>query len=254
MQLAAYINFSLNVATDLIFALVIPLCMLWNLNMSFRTKLSLFFILGLGCFVCACAVVRISYLGAYGASGDWLWDTVHLAVWSVIELNVGIIAGSLPSLRPLVRRFLGSIYGSGSRGGAGGGGRSNNNMYYAGGLSSGRSKSRGSRGGGRWARYASGGGTLHSQHHHHHHRLPHGHGLADGGLPLDDASSQKNLHDPASPSAVPGEMSKGSFEMSCYGVESHITSGKARRPSEDFPTGITKTTQMTVSYDDSRHV
>lgn len=231
MQLLAYINFSLNVVTDLIFALVIPLCMLWNLNMSFRTKLSLFFILGLGCFVCACAVVRISYLSAYGASGDWLWDTVHLAVWSVIELNVGIIAGSLPSLRPLVKRFLGSIYGTGSR----------NQNYYAGGLSS---KSKGSRG---WRRYASGGGvrsTLHSQHH----RLPDG--LPDG-LPLDDASSQKQLHDPA---FAAGETSKASFEMSCYGVESHITSGKAKRPSEDFPAGITKTTQMTVSYDDSRHV
>lgn len=231
MQLAAYLNFSLNIVTDLIFALVIPICMLWNLNMSFRTKLSLFFILGLGCFVCACAIVRISYLGSYGASGDWLWDTVHLAVWSVIELNVGIIAGSLPSLRPLVKRFLGSIYGTGSRG----------RNHYVGGLSS---KSKGSKG---WRRYASGDGarsTLHSQHH----RLPHG--LPDG-LPLDDASSQKQLHDPA---FAAGETSKASFEMSCYGVESHITSGNAKRPREDFPAGITKTTQMTVSYDDPRHV
>lgn len=230
--MASHINFSLNIVTDVAFALAIPICMLWNVNMSRRTKISLFFVLGLGCFVSACAVVRITYLDSYGKSGDWLWDTVHLATWSVIELNVGIVAGSLPSLRPLAKRFLGSVYGSGSRA----------RNYYGGGTSS---KSRRSK---HWVALPSGaarGGTAHS-----HHAVP----LPMGGeTPLDDASSQKQLHE-QTPS--PGSAGKTSFELPCYGVEAHVTSGKAAsaRASDQFSTGITKTTHTTVSYDESPRV
>lgn len=83
--------------------------MLWNINVSVRTKVSLFLVLGLGGLVTACAVMRLVHLSSYGSSGDWLYDTVSLAKWSMLELTVSIIAGSLPSLRPLVRCVLGGL-------------------------------------------------------------------------------------------------------------------------------------------------
>lgn len=85
--------------------------MLWNLNVHFRTRMTLIGILGLGVFACAAAFVKLGYVTNYGKLGDWLWDSRNITIWTVVENNVGIIAGSMPCLRPLFRRFLGSTYG-----------------------------------------------------------------------------------------------------------------------------------------------
>lgn len=89
--------------------------MLWNLNVHIRTRISLIAILGLGVFVCAAAFVKLGYLVNYGKLGDWLWDSRNITIWTAVEMNIGIVAGSLPTLRPLFKRFLGSVYGKGSR-------------------------------------------------------------------------------------------------------------------------------------------
>ncbi|KAK7432545.1 hypothetical protein QQZ08_000752 [Neonectria magnoliae] len=111
----SYTNAALNIITDLLFAIVIPTPMLWNLNVHFRTRVSLIAILGLGVFACAAAFVKLGYVTKYGELGDWLWDSQNITIWTCVELNVGIIAGSLPCLRPIFRRFLGSTYGKGSK-------------------------------------------------------------------------------------------------------------------------------------------
>ncbi|KAH7130877.1 hypothetical protein EDB81DRAFT_905479 [Dactylonectria macrodidyma] len=115
LQGLSYTNAAFNILTDLLFAVIIPIPMLWNLNVRFRTRISLIGILGLGIFACAAAIVRLGYAANYGKLGDWLWDSRNLTIWVVIELNVGIIAGTLPCLRPIFKSFLGSIYGTGSR-------------------------------------------------------------------------------------------------------------------------------------------
>jgi hypothetical protein len=62
----------------------------------------------------AAALVRISYLVNYGKTGDWLWDSRSITIWTVAECNVGIVAGNLPCLKPLFRTILGSTYGRGT--------------------------------------------------------------------------------------------------------------------------------------------
>lgn len=89
--------------------------MLWNLNVHFRTRVTLIGILGLGVFACAAAFVKLGYVTNYGKQGDWLWDSQNITIWTCVELNVGILAGSLPCLRPIFKSFLGSYYGKGSR-------------------------------------------------------------------------------------------------------------------------------------------
>ncbi|KAJ4263102.1 hypothetical protein NW762_006720 [Fusarium torreyae] len=115
LQGLSYTNSALNIVTDLLFAIVIPTPMLWNLNVHFRTRLTLIGILGLGVFACAAAFVKLGYVTNYGQLGDWLWDSRNITIWTSVELNVGVIAGSLPCLRPLFRRFLGSTYGKSSK-------------------------------------------------------------------------------------------------------------------------------------------
>lgn len=59
--------------------------------------------------------MKTSFLPSYGKTGDWLWDSRNLTIWTVVESNIGIIAGNLPCLKPLFRAVLGSTYGRGSR-------------------------------------------------------------------------------------------------------------------------------------------
>lgn len=111
----SYTNVALNIMTDLCFAVFIPGPMLWNLNVNTRTRVSLLFSLGLGCFACAAAFIKIGSLVNYGKTGDWLWDSRDISIWTVVECNTGIIAGNLPTLRPIFKRILGSSLGYGSR-------------------------------------------------------------------------------------------------------------------------------------------
>lgn len=124
VQALAFANVSLSIFTDLFFALIIPVPMLWNLNVNRRTRWTLIGIMGLGVFACAAAATKIPYIVDYGKTGDWLWDSRNLTIWTIIEANIGIIAGSLATLRPLFRTLLGgSTYDANSRkktGGTGG--------------------------------------------------------------------------------------------------------------------------------------
>ncbi|KAI6776248.1 hypothetical protein HG530_000193 [Fusarium avenaceum] len=115
LQSLSYTNSAFNILTDLLFAIIIPTPMLWKLNVHFRTRITLLAILSLGVFACAAAFVKLGYVTNYGKLGDWLWDSRNITIWTSVELNVGIIAGSLPCLRPLFRRFLGSTYGKNSK-------------------------------------------------------------------------------------------------------------------------------------------
>lgn len=38
--------------------------------------------------------------------GEWLYDTTDLAIWSTVEVGVGITAASLPTLRPLLQPLM----------------------------------------------------------------------------------------------------------------------------------------------------
>ena len=115
LQSLSYTNVALNILTDLLFAIIIPAPMLWKLNVNTRTRFSLLGVLGLGVFACAAAIVKVGYIVNYGKVGDFLWDSRNITIWTSNETNIGIIAGSLPTLRPLFKRFLGSVYGRGTR-------------------------------------------------------------------------------------------------------------------------------------------
>ncbi|KAE8351516.1 integral membrane family protein [Aspergillus coremiiformis] len=102
-----YTNTALNILTDIIFA-VLPAFMLRHLQVNRRVKASLVCILGLGIFASAAACVKLSVQSNYGRTGDFLWDYSSLTIWVVVESNMGIIAGSLPTLKPLFKQALGS--------------------------------------------------------------------------------------------------------------------------------------------------
>ncbi|KAG6359417.1 hypothetical protein INS49_012938 [Diaporthe citri] len=98
---------TLNIATDVFFAVVIPAPLFWNLNVNRRTRVWLIAVLGLGVFACAASIIKRVYLYNLGNYSDWLWDSRNISIWHVVELNTGVVAGSLPAMRPLFRGVLG---------------------------------------------------------------------------------------------------------------------------------------------------
>ncbi|KAL4900415.1 hypothetical protein BDW74DRAFT_170816 [Aspergillus multicolor] len=110
----AYCYSSITIICDVTLG-ILPACLIWNLQMSRRTKLALVGVLSLGAIASIAVVIRLPYLKNY-SDPDFLSNppdsTYQIAVWSVVETGLAIIAGSLITLRPLFRWFLddGSSY------------------------------------------------------------------------------------------------------------------------------------------------
>ncbi|KAF1952866.1 hypothetical protein CC80DRAFT_355435, partial [Byssothecium circinans] len=97
-------NSSFNIVTDVLFA-TLPIPLIWKLQLNLRTKLSLIIVLSLGWFACAAAIVKAIQQWHVLEELDWtVQDSFN--IWNYIELTVGILAASLPPLKPLVNRFL----------------------------------------------------------------------------------------------------------------------------------------------------
>ncbi|KAK3994270.1 hypothetical protein QBC44DRAFT_286477 [Cladorrhinum sp. PSN332] len=118
LKFAAFFNSSVAVLTDVIFALL-PIPMLWNVQMNWRVKAAVAAILSLGVFAAVSAIVKITFLSSYGKHGDFLFDSSDLTIWTTVEICTAIIAASAPSLKPLFKTLFDGT--SANRGGTHGG-------------------------------------------------------------------------------------------------------------------------------------
>lgn len=88
-----------NIVTDLII-LLLPLPVIWHLQLHFKKKLAVSAILSLGIFVTMSSCIRLAYTidtgHLYGDLGD-------LYLWSNIEPDIAIICACLPIMMPLIR-------------------------------------------------------------------------------------------------------------------------------------------------------
>ncbi|KAK2026103.1 hypothetical protein LX32DRAFT_522828, partial [Colletotrichum zoysiae] len=100
-----YFSSSMSLATDLaIFC--IPLRSVLQLQLPRKQKVMLFGIFCLGFGVCIISLYRMFTLRTAVFSNDPPWDNIGAAIWSVIELDTSIIAASLPTIRPLLAKWL----------------------------------------------------------------------------------------------------------------------------------------------------
>ncbi|CCT74472.1 related to integral membrane protein PTH11 [Fusarium fujikuroi IMI 58289] len=81
---------------------VLPIFMLYKSHMRKATKVSVSIILGLAALASLCTIVRLPYLRAFAQPVNYLYNVGNIVLWSTLESGIGIIAGSLPSLRKLV--------------------------------------------------------------------------------------------------------------------------------------------------------
>ncbi|KAK8057408.1 hypothetical protein PG996_011345 [Apiospora saccharicola] len=135
LKITTYFNSILSASTGLIFAML-PIPMLINVQLNWKAKSAI-----IGILATAAAIAKMAYLSNYGKYGDLLFDSADITIWTTIEVNVAMIAGSIPCLKPLFKKIL--DLSSAYRGG-GGGGKSSHQRYYGHNSSYGNGRSRSS--------------------------------------------------------------------------------------------------------------
>ncbi|OJJ08371.1 hypothetical protein ASPVEDRAFT_143970 [Aspergillus versicolor CBS 583.65] len=86
---------------------ILPIFIVRKLHMRKNTKFAVVGILGMACIASSAVIVRIPFVKTF-RDPDFLYATVEIAIWSNIEAGLGITAGSLATLRPLLRHWMGS--------------------------------------------------------------------------------------------------------------------------------------------------
>ncbi|KAL2829346.1 hypothetical protein BJY01DRAFT_255041 [Aspergillus pseudoustus] len=162
----------LNIATDFLM-LLLPLPLLWALQLPLLQKVSLGFIFAIGSAATITSIVRITYIMNILDKADFTWYEATVCVWSAIELNFGIMCNCLAVLKPFVRVVFPMLIPS-SRGN----GSSSNRYGGASGASGSRPRKRKPSGSHQLESFdkpdvgggGGGGGGAGRFHHHHHHR------------------------------------------------------------------------------------
>ena len=103
----------ISVISDFSFA-AFPILYLWRVQIDLKTKIGLWVLMGLGFITGACCLVR-TVLNNQSVPLDGTYDGIINWLWRLFEVQIGIIAACIPTLRPLylwgMRRIGGDTQG-----------------------------------------------------------------------------------------------------------------------------------------------
>ncbi|KAH7116385.1 hypothetical protein EDB81DRAFT_892544 [Dactylonectria macrodidyma] len=102
-----------STATNIVFDIAIyimPLHILWSLNLPKRQRLGLVLVFALGFLVLIASVFRlvtlVRLLYAPDYRGDNTWTTVESLNWSSVEIHVALVLSCTATFKTLIQRFL----------------------------------------------------------------------------------------------------------------------------------------------------
>ncbi|KAK6510279.1 hypothetical protein TWF481_004996 [Arthrobotrys musiformis] len=105
-----------NIITDAL-VWVIPMPLVWRLQLYPRERIIAFFTFGLGGIACVAAAVRLKAVQdsiRFGINGK---DSIlPIIAWGIIELNLALICSSAPALRALLMKHVPKLISYGSNG------------------------------------------------------------------------------------------------------------------------------------------
>ncbi|PVH77743.1 hypothetical protein DL98DRAFT_389543, partial [Cadophora sp. DSE1049] len=101
---AAYSISVMTIVTDWLYALL-PIPMLWSVQMTTQAKVTVAFILSLGIFASIATLIRLRYLIELTDRSDVLYAATPATIWTIVEPGLAIIAASLITIRPLLKSF-----------------------------------------------------------------------------------------------------------------------------------------------------
>lgn len=96
----------ISLVSDFAFA-AFPIVLLWRIQIDFKTKIGLWLLMCLGFITGACCLVR-TVINNQALPKDGSYDGIVNWVWRTFEVQIGIIAACIPTLRPLYMRLVGS--------------------------------------------------------------------------------------------------------------------------------------------------
>ncbi|PHH73970.1 hypothetical protein CDD82_5176 [Ophiocordyceps australis] len=110
-----------------LYVLLLPLPVVWSLNLSFTWKLRILAVFNLGLLACITSIIRLVMSVRIQRHGDLTWVLSKIALWALIEVDLGILCACLmllpaflsqvipESTRSLFRRFCSVVPGPSSR-------------------------------------------------------------------------------------------------------------------------------------------
>ncbi|KAI9755041.1 MAG: hypothetical protein M4579_004444 [Chaenotheca gracillima] len=99
--------------TDCIFSivsdfyiLITPMPLIWNLRMPVRRRLGVMSVFAMGIFACLASILRTYYTLRPSNELDTTYRLIPIMLWSLAEINLGIISSCLPILPSLFRHYF----------------------------------------------------------------------------------------------------------------------------------------------------
>ncbi|GJC83068.1 hypothetical protein ColLi_05906 [Colletotrichum liriopes] len=89
-----------NIVTD-IWILILPIKTLSGILRPRREKIALGIIFGVGMFATITSIIRLHTIYTYTLAEDLFQESILVNIWSMLEINIGIICASVPALKPL---------------------------------------------------------------------------------------------------------------------------------------------------------
>ncbi|KAJ5094373.1 hypothetical protein N7456_010234, partial [Penicillium angulare] len=100
----------LNIFADLL-TLLVPIPLVWNLQMRKAQKIMISGIFLLALIPLAANIPRLTYMINLLTSVDASWVMSEVFVWSTIEPSIGVLCACLPTLNPMVRLVFKKVFG-----------------------------------------------------------------------------------------------------------------------------------------------
>ncbi|KAL4875906.1 hypothetical protein BJY04DRAFT_232145 [Aspergillus karnatakaensis] len=106
----------LNIVSDLA-VLALPIPTIHNLHLPFKQKITVGCLLALGSGVIVCSIARLPYVIVLPTTADTTYTQAVLGIWTIIEVNLGIICACAMRFKRLIATYLPklSLFSSRSR-------------------------------------------------------------------------------------------------------------------------------------------
>ncbi|CBF87371.1 hypothetical protein AN9306.2 [Aspergillus nidulans FGSC A4] len=95
----------LNISSDLI-VISLPIPTIHNLQLQLKQKVTVGCLLALGSGVIVCSIARLPYVIRLRHTPDSTWTQAILGVWSIVEVNLGIICACAMRFKRLIATYL----------------------------------------------------------------------------------------------------------------------------------------------------
>ncbi|KAI5465388.1 hypothetical protein BGZ63DRAFT_450305 [Mariannaea sp. PMI_226] len=99
-----YANAGFSITTDLVI-LVMPMALVYQLQIQRAQKVALVIVFALGGFVVITSCLRVTTINIASTTHDVTYD-ISSTMWTIIEMNVAIICACLPMIRPIIVRLF----------------------------------------------------------------------------------------------------------------------------------------------------